>query len=87
MTEGIVAGHCGICGYEFSDPVKASAQPTDSPCPECRSHRPVFTVRATDTAEFHDFVQGTKGKRPGEKPYIQTQADDGLAGGASADSP
>jgi hypothetical protein len=77
VTEGIVARHCGICGYGFPDPVEASAQPADSPCPECGGHCPVFTVQAADAAEFHDFVQGAKGKRPGEKkPYIETQAGD-----------
>jgi hypothetical protein len=30
MTEGVVAGHCDVCGYGFPDPVEASAQPADS---------------------------------------------------------
>ncbi len=77
MTEGIVAGHCGICGYGFPDPAEASARPADSPCPECGGHSPVFTVQAADTAELHEFVQGARGKRPGKgKPYIETQAGD-----------
>ena len=77
MSEGIVAGHCGICGYRFPDPVEASARPADSLCPECGGHCPVFTVQSADAAELHEFVQGAKGKRPGEKkPYIETQAGD-----------
>jgi hypothetical protein len=74
VTEGIVAGHCGICRYRFPDPVEASAQPADSRCPECGGHYPVFTVSAADAAKLHEFVQKATGKRPGQKkPYIETQ--------------
>jgi hypothetical protein len=81
VTEGIIAGNCGICGYEFQDPVEASAQPTGSPCPRCGGYYPVFTVKAADAAELHEFAQA-KGKRPGEKkPYIETQAGDQFSTG------
>jgi hypothetical protein len=76
MAEGVVAGHCGICGFEFPDPAVESTQPADTPCPKCGGHSPVFVVSASDSCKFHEFIEA-KGKRLGEKkPYIETQAGD-----------
>jgi hypothetical protein len=76
MTEGITAGHCAMCEYDFPDPIAFSAEPVGTPCPQCGASAPVFEVSASDSAHFHEFA-GTKGKRPGKKrPYIETQAGD-----------
>lgn len=78
MAEGITAGHCGICDYEFPDPVEAAAQPADTPCPKCQGHAPVFTVTASDSAKFHEFAQ-VKGRRPGQRrPHFEVQAGEEL---------
>jgi hypothetical protein len=80
MTDGITAGHCAMCEYDFPDPVAFSAEPAGAPCPQCGASAPVFVVSASDSRTFHEFARA-KGKRPDrKKPYVETQSGDQMAG-------
>jgi hypothetical protein len=80
MADGITAGHCAMCKYDFPDPVAFSAEPAGTPCPQCGASAPVFVVSESDRAAFHDFAEA-KGKRPDrKKPYVETQAGEQMAG-------
>lgn len=86
--EGVVAGRCAACGYEFDDAAKAAAEPADTPCPSCGAiGRRHFFVGTSDFVQAHEFVvvkgeqQGKRWGRRRRKHYREVEAGEQLQRG------
>ncbi len=71
---GVVAGHCGECGYIFPDPNAASVEPAGAPCPQCgATTNRTFDVHASGSITFHEYARAKGRRQGGKRPYIETE--------------
>lgn len=73
-NDGVVAGRCGECGYEFPDPREAASKSAGTPCPNCgATTNRIFEVHASDSIKLREYAK-VKGRRFGKKkPYVETE--------------